>query len=384
MQNLREDKAYTYGANSSLSSDRLVGRFTARTEVGTNVTDSALVEILHEMNRMVKEPVEQEALTLVKNYLNGSFARSLESPRTIANFALNIERYNLSKDYYATYLEKLAAVSVEDVSAMAKKYIRPENSWILVGGNKADVATRLARFSAANEVLFYDAYGRPVETTEVSVDADLTAEKVIEKYVEALGGKDKLLALKDVVMKMTTSMQGMTIEMSSTRKSPDKVLVTTSLGGNVIQKQVYDGSKGVVTAMGQTMELSGKQLEDMKAQANMTLELDYGKLGYELNLLEVENVGDKPAYKIQVTSPAGSSVTDYYDLENGLKVKSVSSQDTQMGPMTVTTIYEDYRDVEGLKFPFLIKQQAGPQNVDLKVVSLELNTGVGDEVFSTN
>ena len=384
MQNLREDKAYTYGANSSLSSDRLVGRFTARTEVGTNVTDSALVEILHEMNRMVKEPVEQEALTLVKNYLNGSFARSLESPRTIANFALNIERYNLSKDYYATYLEKLAAVSVEDVSAMAKKYIRPENSWILVGGNKADVATRLARFSEANEVLFYDAYGRPVETAEVSVDADLTAEKVIEKYVEALGGKDKLLALKDVVMKMTTSMQGMTIEMSSTRKSPDKVLVTTSLGGNVIQKQVYDGSKGVVTAMGQTMELSGKQLEDMKAQANMTLELDYGKLGYELNLLEVENVGDKPAYKIQVTSPAGSSVTDYYDLENGLKVKSVSSQDTQMGPMTVTTIYEDYRDVEGLKFPFLIKQQAGPQNVDLKVVSLELNTGVGDEVFSTN
>ena len=161
-------------------------------------------------------------------------------------------------------------------------------------------------------------------------------------------------------------------------------MVTTSLGGNVIQKQVYDGSKGVVTAMGQTMELSGKQLDDMKAQANMTLELDYGKLGYELKLLEVENVNEKPAYKVQVTSPAGSSVTDYYDMENGLKVKSVSSQDTQMGPMTVTTSYEDYRDVEGLKFPFLIKQQAGPQNVDMKVVSLELNTGVGDEVFSIN
>jgi len=384
MQNLREDKAYTYGANSSLSSDRLVGRFTARTEVGTNVTDSALVEILYEMNRLVNEPVEQEALTLVKNYLNGSFARSLENPRTIANFALNIERYNLPKDYYATYLEKLASVSVEDVSAMAKKYIHPENAWILVGGNKADVAPRLARFSEANEVLFYDAYGRPVETTEVSVDADLTAEKVIEKYVEALGGKEKLLALKDVVMKMTTSMQGMTIEMSSTRKAPDKVLVTTSMGGNILQKQVYDGSKGVVTAMGQTMELSGKQLEDMKAQANMTLELDYGKLGYELKLLEVENVGDKPAYKIQVTSPAGSSVTDYYDLENGLKVKSVSSQDTQMGPMTVTTSYEDYREVEGLKFPFLIKQQAGPQSVDLKLVSIELNKGVGDDVFSIN
>ena len=192
------------------------------------------------------------------------------------------------------------------------------------------------------------------------------------------------MALNDIVMKMTTSMQGMTIEMSSTRKAPNKVLVTTSLGGNVIQKQVFDGTKGVVTAMGQTMELSGKQLEDMKAQANMTLELDYGKLGYELKLMEVENVNGKPAFKIQVNSPAGSSVVDFYDVESGLKVKSVSSQETQMGTIAVTTIYEDYREVDGLKFPFMIKQQAGPQNVDMKVVSLELNTGVSDDIFSTN
>ncbi|HDR52643.1 MAG TPA: insulinase family protein, partial [Mariniphaga anaerophila] len=78
MQNLREDKAYTYGARSSLSSDKVVGRFTARTEVGNNVTDSALVEILYEMDRMVNEPVDSESLELVKNFMNGSFARSLE------------------------------------------------------------------------------------------------------------------------------------------------------------------------------------------------------------------------------------------------------------------------------------------------------------------
>ena len=82
MQNLREDKAYTYGARSSLSSDRLIGSFTARTEVGNNVTDSALVEILYEMDRLAKEPVDQQSLDLVKNFMNGSFARSLESPRT--------------------------------------------------------------------------------------------------------------------------------------------------------------------------------------------------------------------------------------------------------------------------------------------------------------
>ncbi|MEE4287426.1 MAG: pitrilysin family protein, partial [Mariniphaga sp.] len=203
MQNLREDKAYTYGARSSLSSDKVLGRFTARTEVGNNVTDSALVEILYELDRMVEEPVDQETLDLVKNFMNGSFARSLESPRTIANFALNIERYNLPQDYYKTYLEKLAAVTTEDVTAMAKKYIKPENAWILVGGNKGEVAPKLARFSANNEVLFFDPYGRKVESSGAVIPEGMTAKKVIENYIEAIGGAEKLKQVTDQKLKMS-------------------------------------------------------------------------------------------------------------------------------------------------------------------------------------
>ena len=49
--------------------------------------------------------------------------------------------------------------------------------------------------------------------------------------------------------------------------------------------------------------------------------------------------------------------------------------------MTVTSNFGDYREVDGVKFPFALKQQVGPQNVDLKVVSVELNSGVSDELF---
>jgi zinc protease len=381
MQNLREDKAYTYGARSSLSSDRLIGSFSARTEVGNNVTDSALVEILYEMDRLAKEPVDQQSLDLVKNFMNGNFARSLESPRTIANFALNIERYKLPKDYYKTYLEKLAAVTIEDVSAMAAKYIKPENAWIVVGGNKDEVAPKLARFSKSGEVLFFDPYGRPVVSSGTEIPAGLTAEKVIENYIKAIGGADKLKSITDQIMKMSTEMQGMVIEMAATHKAPNKVLVTTSMGGNVMQKQVFDGERGMVSAMGQTMELSGKQLADMKIQAKMFPELEYKKLGYDLKLIEVEEIDGKPAYKVQISNPEGTSKNEYFDVSTGLKVRTVASQETQMGPMTVTSNFGDYREVDGVKFPFALKQQVGPQNVDLKVVSVELNSGVSDELF---
>ena len=381
MQNLREDKAYTYGAYSSLSPDKLVGRFNARTEIANHFTDSALVQILYEMERMVKETVDQQSLDLVKNFLNGSFARSLESPRTIANFALNIERYKLPRDYYATYLEKLSAVTAEDIKAMADKYIKPSNAWIIVAGSKDAVAGNLERFSHKNEITYYDSYGRQSIIKDVSVPQGITAAAIINNYITAIGGAEKLRTISDQTIKMSTSMQGMTIEMTSISKAPGKVSVVTSVGGNPMQKQIFDGEKGVISAMGQKMELSGKQLADMKLQAKMHLELEYEELGFSLEMKGIEDINGKPAYKVQVTGPDSYSKTEYFDAESGLKVRTVTSQETQMGPVNVTVSYGDYRDISGLKFPFSVKQQAGPQALDLKVTSVELNTGVSDDVF---
>ncbi|MCL1821669.1 MAG: insulinase family protein, partial [Prolixibacteraceae bacterium] len=279
MQNLREDKAYTYGAHSSLNSNKLVGNFSARTEVRTNVTDSAVVEILYEMKRMVDENVDQKSLDLVKNYMNGNFARSLESPRTIANFALNIERYKLPKDYYKTYLEKLATVTASDVRDMAKKYIRPENSWIVVVGNKDEVTPLLKKFSKNEDIKYFDAYGRPLKESGAEIPAGMTAQKVLEKFIDALGGRAKLESVKDITMKMSTSMQGMNLDMVEI-KSGGKFINTISMGGNVIQKQVFDGQKGSMSAMGQKIEVDEKMLESMKEQAAIFSELEYGKPDY--------------------------------------------------------------------------------------------------------
>ena len=89
-QNLREDKGYTYGARSSIGPDEVVARFSARASVRNEVTDSSLVEFLSEIRTMVETPAPDSTLQFVKNYLNGSFALSLERPETIARFALNI------------------------------------------------------------------------------------------------------------------------------------------------------------------------------------------------------------------------------------------------------------------------------------------------------
>ena len=79
------------------------------------MTDSAIVEFLHEINRIRDTQVDSADLATAKASLSGGFARSLEDAGTVARFALNIARYKLLQDYYDTYLARLDAVTIEDV-----------------------------------------------------------------------------------------------------------------------------------------------------------------------------------------------------------------------------------------------------------------------------
>ncbi|MDC0313995.1 insulinase family protein, partial [Flavobacteriales bacterium] len=130
--NLREDKAYTYGARGGVRADNRVGSFNAGASVRNEVTDSSVTQFLFEMNHIINEKPSQADLDRIKNNMNGGFALSLENDQTIARFALNIERYGLPADYYQTYLSRLQNVQFADVEAAAKKYIHPENCIILV------------------------------------------------------------------------------------------------------------------------------------------------------------------------------------------------------------------------------------------------------------
>ncbi|MDV7396942.1 hypothetical protein RZS08_36425, partial [Arthrospira platensis SPKY1] len=127
-----------------------------------------------------------EEFNNAKASLTGSFARSLESPQTVANFALNIDRYNLPEDYYTTYLQKLSAVSKEDIRQAAQTYIHPDKANIVVVGNAREIAKGLEQFG---DILYFDAEGNPTEAPKEAESSDLSAEEIIGRFLEAVGGK---------------------------------------------------------------------------------------------------------------------------------------------------------------------------------------------------
>jgi predicted Zn-dependent peptidase len=388
--NLREGHGFTYGAYSSLNSDQIVGNFNASAKVRNEVTDSSITEFMVELNRLVKEKVTEKELQDVKNYMSGTFAYTLQDPQTIARFAISIEKYHLPADYYSTYLKQIAAVTVDDILAMAKKYIKPSNAFILVVGDKT-VAEKLTPFSADKKVEFYDNYGNDWVEPLKPAPKGMTAEKVLDKFIEARYGmpagkklKKKLKKIKDITIKMEASMQGQTINFTRYSKAPNKFAMTISMGEMVVQKQTFNGSKGKISGMQGNKDIEGDELEDLKASSVMFGDVDYATTGNTYVLLGIEPVDGKDAYKIEVTKKNGKKSTEWYDMETYLQVKAVSVEDAGEeagGLITSTTLYYDYKEVNGIKFAHKINQSAGPQVFDMIVKSIEINTKLGDDVF---
>ncbi len=381
--NLREGHGWTYGSRSSLNPDKLVGSFTASASVRNPVTDSSLTEALKEMRRLSDEKVGAEELQVVKNVMAGNFSRSLEEPGTVATFALSIARYKLPADYYEKYLEVLQNISAEEVQEMAKKYIRSDKAHILIVGNKDDVADRVKQFSADGKVNFYDAFGNPAKTSNASIPAGLTAEQVVEDYLNAIGGRAKINGIKDMQSTSSMQLQGMAFGIKTFQKDRNKYAVEMTMNGQVMNKQLYDGTQGIMSSMGQVENLEGESLNDLKEQAIFCKEATYKTAGYKFELKGIQEVNGSNAYVIDVERPDGKKTTEFYDAKTSLKVREISAGKGADGSPTVQTVdMTDYKEVNGVKLPHgMTVSGAFPVPFKVTVSEIKLNAGVEEAVF---
>ena len=376
--NLREGKGYTYGCYSNLQTDKLVGYFSATAETKNAVTDSAIVQIMYELNKLVQEDVTAKELEVSKKKMMGAFAMGLEKPATIARFALNIEKYGLPKDYYKTYLKKVNQITIEDIRRVAKKYILPERANIIVVGNKDEVANKLQKLDGDGVIEYFDYLGNKIDNTAASsIPVGLTAEKVIDNYLQALGGKDKIVAIKTLKETLTANVQGMDIKGKTYKKDNKKVMVYLEMMGQTLMKQVYDGKTGKISGMQGNKELAGAELEAIKSEAYIVEEIFYQELGYKLTLKGIDKVDSKEAYKIEIVAENGNKSLQYFDTKTGLKVKEISTQENEVA----TAEYSDYKEINGVKFAHTIKQNTAGQIMVFKTQTIELNTPIEDSEF---
>src|SRR6185312_12597437 len=123
MNNIREDKGYTYGIGAGVSSYRQGGAMFIATEVGAEVCKAAVSEIEKEINLLKTELIPDEELSLVRNYMMGSLLGSLENVFSHADKFKNLHFSGLGYDYYDRYVDAVKTVSAERLKELANQYL---------------------------------------------------------------------------------------------------------------------------------------------------------------------------------------------------------------------------------------------------------------------
>ena len=382
--NLREDKGWTYGSYSSISeSYKTKGLILAQAQVKNEVTDSAAVELLVELDKMRNKLVTDEELTSTKAKYTGNFVMSLENPATIAGFARNIITQDLPENYYNSFLENINNVTKQDVQNAAQKYFSPNKTRIFITGKGSEILEKIEgiEFNGKKlKVRYFDQYGTEITRPDYYVSTDVTAESVISNYIKSIGGAEKLNSISSIEVKATANLQGTVLEMYSLKNNQNQSLMTMTAMGMTLVKSVFNKYQGYNEVNGQRIALKDEELE--QAIINSAL---FSELNFDLETIELIGtsfVNDEKAYEIKITD--NKSV--FYSAETGLKLKEFESQEVDGNLITGEVFYREYEEVDGILIPSEINQVSAsipvPGGLTFKTSLIKLNVKTSDSDFN--
>ena len=222
-----------------------------------------------------------------------------------------------------------------------------------------------------------------------------TVEEVISKSVAASGGRAAFLKVKSRAMTGTITLATPagevvgSVEILNAAPNKLRTMVKADLSalgaGQLVQEQRFDGTTGyMLDTLQGNRDITGNQLDNLRNGSFPSPYLNYKELGITATLSGKEKVGDREAYILLFEPTTGSVVRQFIDAETYLPIRSVVKIDVpQLGrEVEITTDLLDYRDVDGIKVPFLLKTSSAIQNYTITLAKVEHNVPIDDKLFA--
>ena len=220
-----------------------------------------------------------------------------------------------------------------------------------------------------------------------------TADEVIEKMLAAGGGRAALEKVKSRLATGTVALEtplgniAGTAELLNEAPNKSRNLMKVDLSaagiGQVTVDQRFNGEIAyAMDSLQGNREITGNALDNMKASSFPSPWLNYKERGATVELGAKEKVGDRDAYVLTYTPKVGSAVRMYLDAQTYLPLRSVVKVNVRGQDVEQTSDFSDYRDVDGLKLPFQIKNSAPMQTYTITFTKIEHNIKVDESLFS--
>jgi thiol-disulfide isomerase/thioredoxin len=209
-------------------------------------------------------------------------------------------------------------------------------------------------------------------------------DTVLQKYIDALGGKDALAKLTTRVIKGKVDLVGVSRggQMEVYAKAPNKSLTVMDVHPLGLTKQGFDGSTGWFFSqkLG-TRNLKGPELAALTIDADFYYDLRIRELYPTTKLLGKTKSGFRELYVVQAVPRAGAAQYFYFDVETGLLFRRDTTRQTSSGMVRAEVYYGDWRKVDGIQLPFSITQSMGQLTFGFTVEEVKHNVPLEEAVF---
>lgn len=215
--------------------------------------------------------------------------------------------------------------------------------------------------------------------------ADPSVDEILARYVAAIGGRAAISKHTTKISKGTLEVVGVTTDgtAESYAKSPNKYFSIINIPGYGEIRRCFDGQAGWISGPEAGIQpLAGQDLSTTRRDADFYQALDLKKLYPVLVLKGKEDVGTWPAYVIEANSGDGTIRHMYFDVSSGLLVRNVDETQTAQSPDIVESFLEDYREVEGVKLPFTVRQVHNKLILIVRISDVKMNQPIDDAKFA--
>ena len=211
-----------------------------------------------------------------------------------------------------------------------------------------------------------------------------SVDQILNHYIDAVGGRSAWMSLTS---RMTTG----TIEVPSANlsgaielreKAPDRILSEIRISGTLF-RQGFDGTVAWTDdPQNGLREQSGAELSEARRDADFYHPLDMRKLYTKLTVVGTEKIGDRDTYEVEADVPEGDPDKIYFDAVTGLPARLLSHRHSPQGVVDLSEDFDDYREVDGIKRPFTIRETSGGAAFAIHITEIRHNVLLDDSVFT--
>ena len=223
--------------------------------------------------------------------------------------------------------------------------------------------------------------GAPKPAADSKPAALLTADQIVDKYVQAIGGKAAIEKQTSRVSKGSFEIAafGASGTFDAYAKAPNKTVTIINVAGFGVVQEGYDGKVAwAQDPQSGLREKSGAELATAKLEAEFFRDSKIKQLYPKIVVKGKDKVNDKEVYVLEATPVESSVETWYFDAQTGFMLRLDAEREGPQGKQAVQSFMDNYKEVDGIKLPFNLRQVTPQFTIDIKIEEVKHNVPIED------